>query len=248
VSARARQPEAKLRYREISDWLIAKCAELPPGSSLPSESELAEMFGVSRMTARHGLEILRLSGRIERRQGVGSFVASPALHREESVLYSFSEEMRKLGYVPGSVVVSQGLVIEPSQAIVMGLDPKQPLIKIDRVRHANGDPIAREIAYLPSRFRQLLQQDLSTGSLHTSLKELGVTLARAAGFVTARLATPRECELLDQSPPAALLIESRRVMDEQGEIVESTETAYLGSQWAIDTSAIVKGELTKVWQ
>ena len=198
------------------------------------------MFGVSRMTARHAMETLRVDGVIERRHGVGSFVAARALHRQEAVLHSFSKEMEMRGLVPSSIVLEAGLTVLPNQAIVMGLDPKTLLVKIDRIRCANGSPLAREKAYLPSKYRGVLENDLSTKSLHKCLADLGVTLTHATGFVAARLATAGECELLDAEPPTPLLVESRVVTDATGGAVESTETAYLGSRWVIDTSASVE--------
>lgn len=229
----------KQRYVEIADWLTTRCAELAPGSPVPSEAQLAEMFEVSRMTARHALETVRATGRIERRKGAGSFVAQPALHREESVLHSFSEEIRLRDNVPSSIVLEQGSVILPSRALLMGLDPRRPLIKLDRVRCSNDLPVAREITYLPGNLRAVLDHDFSTASLHRVLRDLGVTPSRATGVLTARLASQRECELLDLTHPTALLVESRLVIDPQGAVVESTETAYVGSRWAMNTSAAV---------
>ena len=57
--------------------------------------------------------------------------------------------------------------------------------------------------------------------------------------MTARLANPEEGELLRQELPAALLVESRTVSDTDGKVIESTETAYVGSRWAMDTAAAV---------
>ncbi|MDR1833443.1 MAG: GntR family transcriptional regulator [Propionibacteriaceae bacterium] len=227
-------------YRQIADWLLARCAELPPGSPLPSESQLAEQFGVHRMTARHALETLRLDGKIERRQGAGSFTAQAPLHREEAILHSFSEEIRRRGAVPSSTVIEQGLQILPAQALLMGLDPRQPLVRVYRIRRSDDTPVALEVCYLPGELRAVLDLDLSTASLHQALKDLGYALSKATGYISARLATVRECELLGQEPPTALLVESRVVRDPDGLVVESTETAYLGSRWAIDTVAAVK--------
>lgn len=227
------------RYREIRTWLEELCATLAPGSALPSETKLAKKFGVSRMTARHALETLRSSGVIERRQGAGSFVAQPALHRQESMLRSFSEEIRRRGETPSSIILDQGLRTDPGQALLMGLAPHDPLVRLDRVRCSNGVPMAREVTYLPKRLGDALQADLAHGSLHETLQGMGVHLSRATGYITSRLATDQECMILRQEAPMPLLIETRTVTDSLGEVVESTETAYIGSRWAIDTSASV---------
>lgn len=227
------------RYREIGSWLEDQCATLAPGSPLPSETQLAKKFGVSRMTARHALESLRSSGLIERRQGAGSFVARPALHRQESVLHSFSEEIRRRGETPSSIVLDKGLRTDPRQALMMRLNPHEPLVRIDRVRCSDGTPMAHEVTYLPNRLSGVLDEDLADGSLHEALKSMGVNLSRATGYITSRLATDQECRILHQKSPTPLLVETRTVTDTIGDVVESTVTAYIGSRWAIDTSASV---------
>lgn len=229
----------KQGYREIAAWLTERCAELPPGSPVPSELQLAEMFGVHRMTARHALETLRQAGKIERRRGAGSFTAQVPMHREEAHLRSFTQEILHRGETPSSTVIENRLAIQPERAILMGLDPRQPLVRLYRVRCSNGIPLALEASYLPAEFADVLQQDFSTASLHQWLRDSGYSLASATGFISARLATDRESRLLGQEPPTALLIESRTIRDREDRVIESTETAYLSSRWAIDTSASV---------
>lgn len=228
------------RYQEIGEWLVEECSRLPAGTLLPSESQLATKFNVSRMTARHALEKLRESGKIERRRGVGSFVADPQLHRREAVLRSFTEEIAARGMVASSIVLDMSLVVRPSEARELGLDPKSTLIAIDRIRCADGVPVARERVHLPEeKYRAVLDRDLSAGSLHAALLDLGATLTQTRGVVTARLATLEECNLLQVEAPAALLVETRTVSDSNGVPVENTETAYLGTRWAIDTLGAV---------
>ncbi|CAL8973239.1 HTH-type transcriptional repressor NagR [Propionicimonas sp. T2.31MG-18] len=229
----------KQGYREIAAWLLERCAELPPGSPIPSELQLAEMFGVHRMTARHALETLRAAGKIERRQGAGSFTAQPPMHRDEALLHSFTEEIRRRGEQPSSIVIEQRLGILPERAMLMGLDPRQPLVRIYRVRCADDIPLALEASYLPGELAQAVDQDFSRTSLHQWLRDAGYTPAKATGFISARLASDRESRLLGQEPPTALLVEARIIRDRDDRVVESTETAYLSSRWAIDTSASV---------
>lgn len=236
MPARATADEqAQPRYREIGEWLAEECERLPAGSLLPSETQLADRFGVSRMTARHALEKLRESGRVERRRGVGSFVAAPPLHRPEALLRSFTEELRNRGVSASSIVLEAGLVIRPAEAAALGLDPKSTLVFVDRVRCADGVPVARERVHLPEKYRAVLESDLAGGSLHAALRDLGAVLARTSGVVTSRLATAEECRLLMVSEPAALLVETRTVIDPAGVPIETIETAYLGTRWAIDT-------------
>jgi GntR family transcriptional regulator len=230
---------SRARYRDIEDWLRRQCASLPPGSPLPTELELAERFEVSRMTARHAFQELAQQGLIERRRGAGSFVLPAALHRQESVLHSFTEDMRSRGLEPSSRLLRAEVGAAPAQAAALGLPPSAWIVMIERVRCADGVAVALESAALPGEFAPVLQADLEHGSLHQALADLGRQMGRATGFVTARLATTEEARLLGLEVPAALLVENRLITDVSGRPVESTQTAYVASRWAIDTGSFV---------
>ncbi len=232
-------PRPTPRYQEIATWLREQCAALPPGSALPAENDLAARFSVSRMTARHAVDVIVDEGLARRRSGAGTFVEAPALHRPNSVLRPFSQDMRSRGLVPSSQVLRAEMSRRPASAAELGLPPDAWLVLIERVRLASGTPIAIERTALPQEFQGVLEADLEKGSLHEALGRLGRTMGRASGSVTARLATQEEGSLLDVDLPAALLVERRLVADTTDRTIEATETAYAGSRWAIDTGAFV---------
>lgn len=227
------------RYREIEAWLREQCGRFPVGTLLPSEMEIAAQFEVSRMTARHAVQMLVQEGLVDRRRGAGSFVAAPPLHRRESILRSFSQDMRMRGLEPSSRVLLAELGTDPSAAGRLNLAPDALVVRIDRIRMASGLPMAVERAVLPGEFAEVLASDLASGSLHEALAALGRRMGRATGYVTARLATAEEAELLQLKPPVPLLVESRLITDRSGRPVESTETAYVASRWVIDTGSFI---------
>lgn len=227
------------RYAEIETWLRALCATRPAGSNLPTEVEVAEQFGVSRMTARKAFENLVHAGLIDRRKGAGSFVLPPPLHRSEGVLRSFTQDMETRGFTPSSKLVRGDVGASPEAAAALGLGPADWVVTIERVRYADGVPVALEKTVLPGEFAAVLQADLEQGSLHRALANLGREMGRASGYVTARLATNDEAQLLGVGVPTALLVESRTITDTTGRIIESTQSAYIGSRWVIDTGSFV---------
>src|SRR4029078_9777508 len=81
-------------------------AELPPGSPIPSERDLAEHFGVARMTVRLQLDRLAQRGLLYRHRGRGTFVAERRVAHTEH-LTSFTEDMRARGLEPGSRLVGK---------------------------------------------------------------------------------------------------------------------------------------------
>lgn len=230
------------RYRVIEAWLRERCATLPAGSLLPAESELAERFQVSRMTARQALQNLAAEGLIERRRGAGTFVAPTPLHRADSVLLSFTQDMQRRGMTASSRIVSAGLITSPAEAVQLGRRPDTWVVRIDRIRLADGVPVARERATLPEEFKAVLDHDLESGSLDTALTKLGRQWGKASGYVSARLASEDDAQALELEMPAALLVESRLVYDVEGRPVERTETAYVASRWVIDTGLYVPAQ------
>lgn len=229
------------RYQTIEDWLIEQCKSLPPGSLLPSEPELATQFAVSRMTARQAVQNLAKRDLVERRRGAGTFVAPPLLHRREGVLLSFTEDMRRRGMKSSSRLISAEVMVSPEDAIALGLQPSGWIVRLERVRYADDMPLAIERVCLPGDFSRVLDYDLEHGSLHDALRDMGRQISHARGYVTARLATNSEAEILGLATPASLLVESRTIYDDVERPLERTETAYVASRWVIDTGTYALG-------
>ena len=111
---------------------------LATGNRLPAERELAERFGVSRMTLRQALGALEQRGRLTRSKGRygGTFVAEPKL--ELVGASSLSDQLRGLGVAAGACVLN---------AVERDAKPDEELLgsrvlAIERIRLANGEPVA----------------------------------------------------------------------------------------------------------
>ena len=123
-------------------------ASLGPGAELPSERLLAHHYGLARMTVRTEVDRLVTEGLVYRLHGRGSFVAERRV-AQAMLLSSFSEDTRARGMTPGSVVRSQGLIeAGPFLAGSLEIAPGAPVTEIERVRTADGSPVALERAYL----------------------------------------------------------------------------------------------------
>ena len=223
------------RYREIERYLRSLVEGAGPGDPLPSEAELCERFSVSRMTVRQALAELTNDGLVERRRGQGTFVAHRPVHRRPGVFLSFTEEMNRRGMQATSRLLAAGMD-EPrrSEALDLGLAPDSQVVRISRVRLADGVPVALEDAALVPELRDVLEEDLGGGSLHSALERRGVVATRATGTIAARLARASETELLDLAPQSALLVELRILFDQEGQVFERTETRYVADRYVID--------------
>lgn len=156
------------------DWL--------PGMLVPSERELCEQFRVSRITVRRALAELEGSGRLVRRQGLGTFVGAPRIEQQLARLTGFTQDMQAAGKKPASRVLQFRRTIAPAYVYAaLGMDFNTLLILLERLRLTDGEPLALESAYLPvQRFPGLLEQNFEEQSLyHWLAVHYGVRAARA---------------------------------------------------------------------
>jgi len=171
---------------------------LPPGAALPSERDLAERYGLARMTVRNEIERLTAEGSVYRLHGRGTFVAEPRI-AQAGALTSFTEDMLARGHVPGSTVTSS----EPVEAdgfLAAALEVKagDSCLRLERVRTADGRPMAIEQVYLPlERFDGIDAVDFADASLFEVLEgSFSVALGDAEQRVVAVAIEPDEAPLL----------------------------------------------------
>jgi GntR family transcriptional regulator len=126
--------------------------QLNMGESVPSEWELAELYGVSRLTVRNALDNLTRQGWLIRRHGVGTFVAHPNVTEITPSKLSFTEQMRAIGRKPSSRLISLRVVAADIQvANMLKLAQGEPAVEIVRLRLADGEPILLETSCLSQK-------------------------------------------------------------------------------------------------
>src|SRR3989304_1216710 len=89
---------------------------LQPGARLPTEQELMKRFRVSRMTVTRALHDLAAEGLVDRRQGVGTFVARPKVLVDLQRLKGFTEDMLLRGLRPGGRILRMSRGPAPAEA------------------------------------------------------------------------------------------------------------------------------------
>jgi GntR family transcriptional regulator len=217
-------------YRRLANALSATVDATqgePP--TLPSERRLSEGLGISRVTVRRALEELSLNGRLKRRQGARTVVA-PRVEKTLSKLTGFSEELRARGSVPGQRWISRRTVQPtPSEAMALGLSSAEAIIRLVRVRLADGLPLAIERAAVPEAI--LPSGDLVGESLYAALAGLDAAPIRGVQRIRAGIMTRVDAELLESEIGAPLLIVERRCFLADGRPVEFTETRYNGASY-----------------
>jgi len=170
---------------------------LRPGDPVASERDLAKIHQVSLMTARHALASLEREGIVERRRGIGTFVTAPKIHFNK--LMSYTEQMSSRSLTAGSrVLFAKVLDNENEAAARLALPPTTQIIKLERLRHAAGEPFALETCYLnAAEFPGLLDALIGRESLFGILeRNYKIELGYADEEVDATAADPRIAEIL----------------------------------------------------
>lgn len=203
--------------------------EIRTGDALPSERELSDAIGISRVTVRKSLDVLLREGLLSRRHGSGTYIA-PRIEQPAALLAGFSADMAVRGHAPGSILVEKATGLPtPDEAMALGLGPNQPVHRLTRVRTANGEPLAIERAVVPAALLPSL--DAVGASLYAALEAHGARPVRGLQRLQASLATLQEAKLLSIPAGAAVLRIERRGFLPNGAPVELTRSAYRGDRY-----------------
>lgn len=189
-------------YKQIADFIRQKVDDgvWEVGYQIPTEMKLCQQFGVSRITVVKALERLAEEGVLVREQGKGTFVSLPELSSESMELLSFTEEMKRKGKSPGSIVLSKGCLRPPKgvqQRLKIGSEEK--VLAIKRLMMADAIPIGIQTSYLPvTLFPDLINYVTDNISLYSVLREqYGTIITQAIETYRAVQLDVEEKELLE---------------------------------------------------
>ncbi|MDT2681307.1 MULTISPECIES: GntR family transcriptional regulator [Enterococcus] len=178
------------------------------GEILPTEKELEQIYGVSRMTVRNAIDELQQIGVVTKQQGRGTFVNQNKMTQDVGTIFSWSEEMG-VKQKESTTLETTIQEVEPSRKVreSLKLVPGEKVIMVSRVRAVNEEPIVIMTNYLKSKCVPGLEKNgLSSGSLYKDLEEIyGVFLEHAEEVITARSATAYEAAKLNIPEEAAIL-------------------------------------------
>jgi DNA-binding GntR family transcriptional regulator len=227
LSFRAVASERPL-YRRLVEELRAEVANRAVGDRIDSEPRLAQRFGVSRFTVARAIEVLVEEGLIRRRQGLGSFVAPPALARAPSYLSSFTEAVEAQGRTASHRLLNFG----PT-----GWREGQPypeeaeLIVMERLRLVDRAPAAIHRSFIDEKVanRIGLTRRVAAApgfSLYRLFDREGLIPERGVETLRARAATAEEARLLAIADSPVVMAVRRETFGPDNALLDVVDAVY----------------------
>lgn len=228
------------RYYQLKEILRERIrsGEWKPGDLIPSERELSETYGISRMTARQSITDLVNEGVFYREQGRGTFVTQNRITQQLLQLTGFTEDMHARGQRPATKLLSAAMC--PSNEITaerLRVPAGHPVLRLQRLRLADGQPLAIEESHLNfSGCEQLVNDDLENNSLYALLEtKYGLPLMEAEQELEAGLAGDAESASLNIPVGSPVLHIRRTTYTDRNRPIEYVTSVYCGEKYTFYT-------------
>jgi len=228
------------RYYQLKEIMRerVKSEEWKPGDLIPSERDLSEKYGISRMTARQAITDLVNEGLFYREQGKGTFVSQHKITQQLIRLTGFTEDIRARGQKPGSKVLSAEMFpADETTAEKLSIGPGTLIFRLQRLRLADDEPLAIELSQISFKgCERLLEEDLEQHSLYRLLEtKYGIPLMEADQELEAGLASNEEAQLLKISISRPVLFTRRITYTERNQPIEYAKAVYCGNKYTFYT-------------
>jgi GntR family transcriptional regulator len=186
-------------WRHVRDDLRSRLERGEFVDSFPGENDLRTEYGVSRHTVREALRELREDGLVTAAKGRRPRPVGEALIEQPvGALYSLFASVEAAGLEQRSVVRTLDIRADAHVAVRLGMEESTPLLYLERIRLADGEPLAHDKVWLlASDARALLDADFGHTALYDELADrCGIRLAGGEERIQAVTPTPAERRLL----------------------------------------------------
>lgn len=220
-------------YDRIKDDILAKIKDgtYPEGQTIPSELELADLYGVSRPTIRQALQILASDGYLEKRRKRGTVVTKPKVSQSFTMdIRSFEDAMRLAGRMPKTnVLVFKRERARGDVADRLELPKGAEVFKLVRLRYADDLPNVFVESYIPcDAYPGLDSFDFNETSLYGAMDTCGKPVMTARRKLDVIKADGAASALLDVEAGDPLILFHTVARDEDGRAVEYSIATYRG--------------------
>ena len=204
--------------------------EYPAGTRMPAELDLADEFGVSRITVRQAMNKLMAEGRIERRRGFGTIVNET--HEKVTTRFTSSFYGEEHHNRDDRRVIEQKYVKPPiDAAYFFGIPVNQPVLLLERRSYIEGKPVTNHKTYLSPKAMMDDTTDLS-GSLYDILTEKGAEIDFVKEKISAHISTRQEKDIFRLTRSTAV-IHRIRMGYSRGRPIEYTDSQYVAEGYEL---------------
>jgi DNA-binding GntR family transcriptional regulator len=218
-------------YYQVATRLqeLIETGEIGVGARIENEVDLAERLGVSRPTTRRAIQYLVERGMLVRKRGVGTQVVHPKVRRPVE-LSSLHDDLVAGAKSPHTVVLDLRVVQADAEiAAALNLPLDAEVTWIERLRYADGQPLALMHNAIPLDVLDFKRQELEVRGLYELLRRAGRVPRSATQVIGARSATANEARVLGEKRGASLLTMTRTAWDERGRALEYGSHLYRAS-------------------
>jgi GntR family transcriptional regulator len=225
----------KPMFEQLKNVVLQMIAEgkYKPGDILPSERELAEIYGVSRVTVRQALNVLVQDNVVFKKQGKGTFVSTKRIERKLDGLLGFVEEFVVSGMQCEVSVLKQKYVAAPADVIeVLRLPKNSEIFLLVRSISVEGHILGVDYTYLPSGVAyQFDKIDFRKAIVYRLLEKNGYKLISAEQTISAEIPDSQDCSLLSVTQKTPMLVIRRTVYVEMDLPISYSKALYRGDSY-----------------
>lgn len=225
-------------YHQLQQAIRDRVAagEWAPGDQIPTIRELCALYGVSRITVSQALGTLVQEGLLTSHQGKGVFVAVPKIEQGPVRLASFTEEIARRGHSAASRRLRiERIPASPDVAARLELSPGDPIVVLERLRLADGQPMGTQKAHLPERFFPGLADVVEPiDSLYRLLQErYGIVPTLATDTFEPTCVDRTTAALLEVRPGAPAFSVERVTRDQRSRLIEYVVSVLRGDRYKV---------------
>lgn len=206
--------------------------EYLPGTSIPSENELAKLFGINRQTVRNSIGVLIKEGVLKSVQGKGIYVVGSKIERDLETLGGFTQTMREKGTSPSTkVLLKVARKAGDKYSIIFDISPDEDIYYIKRICYSDGEPFSLEEIFIPKEIMPKLEGiDLAVFSIYEVYEFYGVKLTKAYQTLDLTTLETKDAKLLGVEPSQEVMLFECTSFDDKERVIEFSRTYTRGDK------------------
>lgn len=220
----------RVLYLEVAEKLKADIfsGKYPVGTMLPTETELEQIFDVSKITVRKAIELLAADEYVEKKSGKGTTVLSDRPYNKLSKAASFTQILEKSHLTVQKKVLALDKMMPDRNSLLFGLFGKE-CIHFQRMYLLENQPYILFDHYLPAEFSDVDEIVFDKESLYRIIHQKGFEIQSFSDDFAAVHLDAAQQELL-QTKETIAMQRIRKSIDRSGKVVEYSEAIYNTAQ------------------